>query len=213
MVEIEDLALWAAILVSCMYVPRGRASWFIAVGGERRENCLPVTRSLRSRRSYGKIGDCDKSNSISQKKQRYIYSLHFLQLTSACPSISCVSCFTCACVRSHGIVTDRIGVTAVRVGGALVDICMRKWNRTRLKSHGDYIYLIVYIWSPVYVFFFYLRNKVGLTVSNVSFTLHRNCTFFHTNQIFLRATFFIFTRIGIGLHTKLVNPLTETASF
>ena len=90
---------------------------------------------------------------------------------------------------------------------------LRKWNRTRLKSHGDYIYLIVYIWSPVYVFFFYLRNKVGLTVSNVSFTLHRNCTFFHTNQIFSRATFFIFTRIGIGLHTKLVNPLTETASF
>ena len=71
-VEIEDLALWAAILVSCMYVPRGRASWFIAMGGERRENCPPVTRSLRSRRSYGKIGDCDKSNSISQKKQRYI---------------------------------------------------------------------------------------------------------------------------------------------
>ena len=111
----------------------------------------PVTQSLRSRRSYGKIGDCDQSNSISQKKQRYIYSLLFLQLTSACPSISCVPCFTCAYVRSHGIVTDRIGVTAVRVGGALVDICMRKWNSTRLKSHGDYIYLIVYIWSLVYV--------------------------------------------------------------
>ena len=115
----------------------------------------PVTQSLRSRRSYGKIGDCDQSNSISQKKQRYIYLLHFLQLTSACPSISCVSYFTCAYVRSHGIVTDRIGVTAVRVGGALVDICMRKWNRTRLKSHGDYICLIVYIWSLVYVFIFF----------------------------------------------------------
>ena len=37
----------------------------------------PVTQSLRSRRSYGKIADCDQSNSISQKKQRYIYSLPF----------------------------------------------------------------------------------------------------------------------------------------
>ena len=64
------------------------------------------------------------------------------------------------------------------------------------------------------IHFFFLRNNVLETVSNVSFTLHRNCTFFHTNQIFLRAIFFIFTRIGIaGLHTKLVNPLTETASF
>ena len=120
--------------------------------------------------------------------------MHFLQLTSACPSISCVSCFTYAYVRSHGIVTDRIGVTAVRVGGALVDICMRKWNRTRLKSHGDYIYQIVYIWSPVYVFFFYLRNKVGLTVSNVSFTLHRNCTFFsHEPDIFKSHIFYFHT--------------------
>ena len=138
----------------------------------------PVTQSLRSRRSYGKIADCDQSNSISQKKQRYIYSLLFLQLTSACPSISCVPCFTCACVRSHGIVTDRIGVTAVRVGGALVDICMRKWNRTRLKSHGDYIYLIVYIWSLVYV----TKQKKQVKVSSVSFTLHRTAFFFFSHE-------------------------------
>ena len=97
----------------------------------------PVKQSLRSRRSYGKIGDCIPN--------------FFLQLTSACPSLSCVPCFTCACVRSHGLVTDRIGVTTVRVGGALVDICMRKWNCTRLKSHGDYIYLIVYTWSLFYL--------------------------------------------------------------
>ena len=147
--EIEKFALQAAFLVSCMYVPRGWESCFIVVGGggggektvllplsrfDTHPRWPPVTQSLRSRRSYGKIGDCDQSNSISQKKQRYIYSLHFLQLTSACPSISCVSCFTCACVRSHGIVTDRIGVTAVRVGGALVDICMRQWNLREIIS-------------------------------------------------------------------------------
>ena len=125
------------------------------------------------------IVDCDQSNSIFQKKQRYVYSLHFLQLTSARPSISCVSCFTCACVRSHGIVTDRIGVTTVRVGGALVDICMRKWDCTRLKSHGDYIYLIVYTWSLVYV----TKQKKQEKVSSVGFTLHR--------------TAFFFTRIGL----------------
>ena len=147
--EIENFALRAAFLVSCMYVPRGWESCFIVVGGGGRgEKTVllplsrfdthprwpPVTQSLRSRRSYGKIGDCDQSNSISQKKQRYIYSLHFLQLTSACLSISCVSCFTYAYVRSHGIVTDRIGVTAVRVGGALVDICMRQWNLREIIS-------------------------------------------------------------------------------
>ena len=99
-------------------------------------------------------------------------------------------CFTCACVRSHGIVTDRIGVTAVRVGGALVDICMRKWNRTRLKSHGD-IYLIVYIWSLVYV----TKQKKQVKVSSVSLTLHRTAfSFFHTNRP--------------SVHTKPMNLLT-----
>ena len=93
--------------------------------------------------------------------------------------------------------TDRIGVTAVRVGGALVDICMRKWNRTRLKSHGDYIYLIVYSWSLVYV----TKQKKQVKVSSVSFTLHRSAIFFshesafrpyqtnesaHLNRIFLK---------------------------
>ena len=57
----------------------------------------------------------------------------------------------------------------MRVGGALVDICIRKWNRTRLKSHGDYIYLIVYSWSLVYV----TKKKKQVKVSSVSFTLHR----------------------------------------
>ena len=54
--------------------------------GERRENrpppsnqmdtyprWPPVTQSLRSGRSYWKTGDCDQSNSISHKKQRYNY--------------------------------------------------------------------------------------------------------------------------------------------
>lgn len=46
-------------------------------------------------------------------------------LIRACFSIACESCFTCACVRSNGIDTHRINVTTVRVGRALVDICMK----------------------------------------------------------------------------------------
>ena len=53
-------------------------------------------------------------------KQTFLITLK--RLTSAGVSISCESCFTCACVRSHSITTHRIDVTAVRVGRAFVDI-------------------------------------------------------------------------------------------
>ena len=46
------------------------------------------------------------------------------QLTRACFSVACESCFTRACVRSSRIATHRIDATAVRVGRTLVDICM-----------------------------------------------------------------------------------------
>ena len=49
--------------------------------------------------------------------------------TIASPSISCVSCFTCACVRSHSIATDRVNVTAMIVVRTLVDIWEHKINR------------------------------------------------------------------------------------
>ena len=44
------------------------------------------------------------------------------RLTSACSSISWISCFTCACIRSNSIVTHRIDATAMGVGRTLVDI-------------------------------------------------------------------------------------------
>ena len=43
-------------------------------------------------------------------------------LTSACSSISWISCFTCACIRSKSIVTHRIDTTAMGVGRTFVDI-------------------------------------------------------------------------------------------
>ena len=57
---------------------------------------------------------------------------------------------------------------------------MRKWNRTRLKSHGNYIYLIVYIWSLVYV----TKQKKQVKVSRVSFTLLRTAFFFSHESTF-----------------------------
>ena len=69
-----------------MYVPRGRVSWFIAVGGERRENRPPASKCIWHLSKMAacnanssiwtvlrKNRDCDQSNSISQKKQRYNY--------------------------------------------------------------------------------------------------------------------------------------------
>ena len=44
------------------------------------------------------------------------------RLTSACSSISWISCFTCACIRSKSIATHRIDATAMGVGRTLVDI-------------------------------------------------------------------------------------------
>ena len=50
--------------------------------------------------------------------------------TIASPFISCVSCFTCACVRSHNIATDRVDVTAMIVVRTLVGIWKHRitWN-------------------------------------------------------------------------------------
>ena len=48
--------------------------------------------------------------------------------TIASPSITCVSCFTCTCVRSHSIAIDRVDVTAMIVVRTLVDIWEHKIN-------------------------------------------------------------------------------------
>ena len=59
---------------------------------------------------------------LRNKHIKQTFSIRLKRLTSAGVSISCESCFTCACVRSHSITTHRIDVTAVRVGRAFVDI-------------------------------------------------------------------------------------------
>ena len=65
---IERLLVQAAILV--LYVPRGRASRFIAPLSrfDTHSRWLPLTQSARSWRSYGKIRDCEQSNQASGLK-------------------------------------------------------------------------------------------------------------------------------------------------
>lgn len=58
--------------------------------------------------------------------------------TSAIPPISCVSCFTCACIRSHSIATDRVDVTAMIVVRTLVGIWKNKITRNNIIRNRCY---------------------------------------------------------------------------
>ena len=75
---------------------------------------------------------------LKNKHIKQTFSIRLKRLTSAGASISCESCFTCACVRSHSITTYRINVTAVRVGRAFVDIykqiCCYNYNNLKASS-------------------------------------------------------------------------------
>ena len=62
--------------------------------------------------------------------------------TIASPSISCVSCFTCACVRSHSIATDRVDVTAMIVVRTLVGI----WKHRITRNIRNRCYFMVREW-------------------------------------------------------------------
>ena len=71
---------------------------------------------------------------LSRSTQGSLMALQWLlfkasKRTIASPPITCVSCFTCACVRSHSIATDRVDVTAMIVVRTLVDIWEHKINR------------------------------------------------------------------------------------
>ena len=85
-----------------------------------------------------------KNNHIKQT-----FSIRLERLTSAGVSISCESCFTCACVRSHSITTYRINVTAVRVGRAFVDIYKQIfcYNYNNLKASSLHTYIIFIIFT------------------------------------------------------------------
>ena len=84
---------------------------------------------------------------LKNKHIKQTFSIKFKWLTSAGVSISCESCFTCACVRSHSITTHRINVTAVRVGRAFVDIYMQTccYNCKSLKASNLHTYIIFII--------------------------------------------------------------------
>ena len=77
------------------------------------------------------------------------FSIRLKRLTSAGVSISCESCFTCACVRSHSITTRRINVTAVRVGRAFVDIYIQTccYSYKNLKASSLHTYIIFSIFT------------------------------------------------------------------
>ena len=81
------------------------------------------------------------------KFQGSLIAVHWLlfktsQRTIASPSISCVSCFTCACVRSHSIATDRVDVTAMIVVRTLVGI----WKHRITRNIRNRCYFMVREW-------------------------------------------------------------------
>ena len=81
------------------------------------------------------------------KFQGSLIAVHWLlfktsKRTIASPSISCVSCFTCACVRSHSIATDRVDVTAMIVVRTLVGI----WKHRITRNIRNRCYFMVREW-------------------------------------------------------------------
>ena len=72
---------------------------------------------------------CTRVNSLQESFRK-----RSKRLTSACSSISWVSCLTPACVRSNSIVTHRIDATAMSVSRTLVDIwekCSEAWRKDK----------------------------------------------------------------------------------
>ena len=72
---------------------------------------------------------CTRVNSLQESFRK-----RSKRLTSACSSISWVSCLTPACVRSNSIVTHRIDPTAMSVSRTLVDIwekCSEAWRKDK----------------------------------------------------------------------------------
>ena len=86
---------------------------------------------------------------LRNKHTKQTFSIRLKRLTSAGVSISCESCFTCACVRSHSITTHRIDVTAVRVGRAFVDIYIQTWccHYKNFKASSLHTYVIFIIFA------------------------------------------------------------------
>ena len=72
---------------------------------------------------------CTRVNSLQESFRK-----RSKRLTSACSSISWVSCLTPACVRSNSIITHRIDATAMSVSRTLVDIwekCSEAWRKDK----------------------------------------------------------------------------------
>ena len=104
----------------------------------------------RARRAQVKSVVLLLSPVFSEKKHiKQTFSIRLKRLTSAGVSISCESCFTCACVRSHSITTHRINVTAVRAGRAFVDIYIQTLKAGSLHTYIIFIMLTLEFWSSL----------------------------------------------------------------
>ena len=88
---------------------------------------------------------------LRNKHIKQTFLIRLKGITCAGASISCESCFTCACVISHSITTHRIDVTAVRVGRAFVDIYIQTccYNYKHLKASTAYIHNLYYAYTRI----------------------------------------------------------------
>ena len=123
----------------CNFFPCKRKFYWKGKKSTNKECCISVVAGLL------------RNKHIKQK-----FSVRLKRLTSASVSISCESCFTYACVRSHSITTNRIDVTAVRVGRAFVDIyiqtCRCHYKYFKASSLRKYVIFIMFalkFWSSL----------------------------------------------------------------
>ena len=117
---------------NCNFFPCKRKFYWKGNRNTNKECCIAVVAGL-----------------LRNKHIKQTFSIRLKRVTSAGVSISCESCITCACVRSHSITTHRIHVTAVRVGTAFVDIYIQTCccNYKNLKASSLHIYAIFIIFA------------------------------------------------------------------
>ena len=118
----------------CNFFPCKRKFYWKGKKSTNKECCIAVVAGL-----------------LRNKHIKQTFSIRLKRLTSAGVSISCESCFACACVRSHSITTHRINVTAVRVGRAFVDIYIQTccYNYKHLKASTAYIHNLYYAYTRI----------------------------------------------------------------
>ena len=114
----------------CNFFPCKRTFYWKGKKSTNKECCIAV------------VGGLLRNKHIKKK-----FSVRLKRLTSAGVSISCESCFTYACVRSHSITTNCIDVTAVRVGRAFFDIYIQ--TCCSLHKYVIFIMFALKFWSSL----------------------------------------------------------------